>query len=351
MSAEGPQSDWPGPVIGYLAGTLPPLEHGGRVGWEHMFASAWQFGVMALVALGHAEEHGSGAWRIDTPRRPEVLPRWDDICRVVLCVATQTRAISYRLPDGSVYEPPRTGAQFTVRRINPEGQKPVVPAANIAAAYGLGPALAATDRDMAERAAQMEASGAAMAEWRKRAGVPASELDQRRETAVAPAVFPVLEALGLVRDGAWTAEAELVLWRAQPRAWDMAVEDDDRFRAGLERCLATMPQEIVETMHDRARITAEDVAAAVAWQEAHNGELHARQGRTVTAEGQLRGLVFRAESAMDDLFFEGWRLEDGWLSRAETSRALPLFHDPLARQMRAAAGAAMGLCFPMEVSR
>jgi pellino protein len=36
------------------------------------------------------------------------------------------------------------------------------------------------------------------------------------------------------------------------------------------------------------------------------------------------------------MFYRRWRLSDGWLSAEESQRALEIFHDPLAQNMRRA---------------
>ncbi|MEM6759702.1 MAG: hypothetical protein AAF601_09525 [Pseudomonadota bacterium] len=313
MTATGPHTDWPAPVIAYLAAALPRETGDGRDGWNDHAMTAWQFGCMALVALGQAQPEPWGAQRINTPKIPSPLPRWDDICWVVLSVMDQKRDIEYRTADGSRFETPRRAGQFVVRPIYPEGQEPRVPKPNIAAAFGCGPA------------------------------------------RVRPDLMAVLEALGLVADGRWTARAEKVMWRAQTRAWQMNIVEDHRFDAALQRCLETMPGDVVEHLRDLADITPHEIASDVARQEAANAELilqypaHAKFDRTVTPERQFRSLVFIATGDMDDLFFAGWRLSDGWLADDEAARALPLFHDPLARMMRGAALEALGIALPKEM--
>ncbi len=294
----------------YLMNTLPPR---GREGWEDMAMTAWQFGCEALVALGYAQEKKWGASRITPAEPPTDMPRWDDIAWVVINVMDQRRDISFRTADGSCYEPTRKPGQFVVTPIYAEGQEPVLPPPNIAAAHGLGPARVDAD------------------------------------------LLPLLEALGLVQDDQWTEAAEFVFWRDQPRAWEMAVTDDPRFEAGIKRCLQTMPTAIVATLQDLVIITPDDIAAAVERQEAANADLVKRfpaQGkfdRTVSPDGQFRTLISVAQDKMDWHFFRGWRFVDGWLSDRERERALPLFHDRLAQQMRDTTLSAMGLEFPTEM--
>lgn len=300
------------PTVGqFLMEAMPEYADGI---WDDMFSTPWQFSGMALAALGYAADGDHSAWhRLDPPTVPDQLPRWDDIAQVVLTVLLQRGEIEYRISDGSRHVRPPSPDQFVIRQIDPPPPEPPKP--NIAAAHGCGPASLAADR------------------------------------------MPLLEVLGLVADGAWTQDAELALWREQPRAWEMEVTADPRFHKGLDLCLSTMSEEVVETMHDLAEVTPEDVYAAVARQEQANAELirkypaQAKFDRTVTRDGQFHSLIFDAKHQMNDLFFAGWRLLEGWLAPTEQSRALPLFHDPLAMDMRKAAFTEMGLAFPAEVPR
>jgi hypothetical protein len=311
MSGQLAHDTWAKTVGEYLGSALPKNKE--RGGWYDMASSSWQFGCSALAALGLAERTDWGARPLAKPVSTDVEPRWDDICVVVLAVLSQRHEITYRQADGSVYTPPKPQGTVQWTIVYPEGQEPKVPAPNIAADHGCG---------------------------------PAHIVDEH---------LPLLKVLGLVADGAWTEQAEMVLWRRQPRAWDLNIIEDTRFGDGLAHCLETMPQDVVEAMSNLANITAEDVAVAVARQEAANADLiaqyplQARFDRTVTCDQEFRGLVFIAENQMNDLFFNGWRLEDGWLTDTEKRRALPLFHDPLAIQMRRAAFTEMGLAFPLEV--
>jgi hypothetical protein len=295
MTANGPASDWPAEVIGFLSRTLPA--RGASEGWQDMALTAYQVGCMALVALGQADETAWGAVPRDNPRLPPVLPRWDDVCVAVLRLARQQNLLAYRLPDGGVPQRATGGDGFVVVRVD----APPPPAPNVAAAHGLGPARAA------------------------------------------PEVLSVLGALGLVDRGAWTAAAETVLWRDQPKAWNLDVPSDLRFVEAVERALATMPDGVGAEMDRLVTITEEDVAAAVARSAAAHEEARARYGPKAriggspfTAERARRSLEFRRRNDLDWVFFRRWRLADGWLSPREADRALEVFHDRLAIAMRRA---------------
>ncbi len=49
-----------------------------------------------------------------------------------------------------------------------------------------------------------------------------------------------------------------------------------------------------------------------------------------------RSLVSVRRDELDSIFFRRWRLPDGWLTKKQAERALEIFHDPLAEQMRRA---------------
>lgn len=298
----------------YLMATLETIEtEDGVQAWYDYASSAQQFGCEALAALGYATREVWGATALPKAFMPDVMPRWDDVARTVLAMMDQFYQIEYRLADGTRDTPPDRTGQFIITPIYPEGQEPEVPSPNIAAANGLGPARLRDD------------------------------------------LLLLLDTLGLTSKGAWSKQAELVLWREQPREWSMDVPEDPRFVEGLDRCRTTMPHEITETLYDLVLITPAEITEAVARQEQANADTIARNpsqsksDRTVTREGRFRSLIRQAENEMDWLFFRLWRFNEGWLSDAEAKRALPLFHDPLAQQMRAATLTAMGLAFPQEM--
>ncbi|SFW99833.1 hypothetical protein SAMN04244548_00042 [Paracoccus pantotrophus] len=123
---------WTGPVIRFIEANLPILDPRGEE-WNHMCATAYQFGCEALAALGQAEETGRGASPLASPRLPEALPRWDDICVTVLSIANQCGRLSYRLPDGRESEEVAAWWGRCEDTVMP-------PPPNILALHGLGPA-------------------------------------------------------------------------------------------------------------------------------------------------------------------------------------------------------------------
>jgi hypothetical protein len=290
MFAEnGPSSVWPTVAANYLARNQQLSDDGKS--WDHSCTSAYQMSCEALAALGYAEETDRGAIPLKTPALPEILPRWDDVCVVVLKLADQRGQLQYRLQDGTVLRP--KGLTWSIRGAPPP------PTANINAAKGLGPAYAMPD------------------------------------------VQSVLQALGLVGNGTWTKIAETICWRDQPREWDIDFASDPRFIAATDAAANAMPGDIRDEMDRLAAITESDVAAALASMTAWNEEARAKYGpkaliRASTNERARRSVEAGRRYSLDWLFIRRWRLDDSWLTVEEAKRALEVFHDPLAIAMRRA---------------
>jgi hypothetical protein len=191
---------------------------------QHSYTSAWQMASEALDALGYAEETTWGFVLHETPVKPTVLPRWDDVSVVVLLVAEQAgrvRLAGYHAPD--VRTGPGTADELTLATI---------------------------------------------------------------------------EELGLVADGRWTDAATEVLWRVAPDESGADFRADDRLNRVLKE---TVPKDVVEEI---ARV------------------------REIRSE-----VVMRNE--LEFLFFERWRIDEGWLEDETGGRALAVFHDPLAAEAAA----------------
>jgi len=314
MTADGPNDDWTEEVIAFLSENLP--RYPGEQEWDHEFSSAFQMGCMAIVALGQAEETQSGAIPLKNPALPAVLPRWDDICVAVLSLANQCNKISYRLVNGNV--PPEQDSASGVRavlansdvkslengtvdfRVVPLGKQPPYPAPNIAANGSLGPAHAAPD------------------------------------------VLTVLKALGLVAGTHWSDRAELVFWREQPRAWKLDVLSDPRFAEAIQKAVETVPENIRNEIGRLVAITDEDIEACVESHRVAVAESRAKYGPNArilglkSSEQAWKTLEHVGRNKLDWLFYETWRLPDGWLTESQLKRRLKIFHDPLAIQMRRA---------------
>lgn len=293
MTADQTFSDWPSEAIRFLSEHLPVSDD--PEGWDHMCSSAYQMGCSALVALGHAKETEWGAVPLQNPRLPDVLPRWDDICVAVLSLAAQQNRLSYRQPDGSL--PPNEG--FVVIAIKGT-DIPELPAPNIAAAHGLGPA---------------HANAAAKS---------------------------VLQSLGLIAEDRWSEIAETVLWRSLTSAWNLDFTSDPRFTDAVERTIETMPAEIRSEMDRLLTITDADVDKAMAQSAANYREKRAKYGpkaklfEPFTAEQARSAIMSGRADQLDWLFYRRWRFADGWLTPTEAERAIEIFHDSLAVKMRCA---------------
>ena len=282
---------WIPRVIHLIEANLPVLDPRGEE-WDHMCTTPYQFGCDALIALGQAEETGSGARPLAHPRLPDILPRWDDICVTVLSLAHQRGLLSYRLPDG--HESPEAAAWWGRRA----GE--TMPPPNIMTSHGLGPAWAT------------------------------------------PEVLPVLCALGLVGSGQWTAAAEPVLWREEPPEWGLDITADHRFRQALDRAVNKMPDDIRRKLDRMVTITEADVTEGLIRREAHQEGLRAEHGANrvvclpLTRHSVHQGLIFLRIHDLDWQFFSNWRLSNGWLSPPERQRAMEIWHDSLAIHMRRA---------------
>ena len=73
-------------VARYLVANTPGASSGYL---DHGYETAWELACDALEALGYATDAPRGARLLPSPVSPAVLPRWDDICCVVLSVAEQ----------------------------------------------------------------------------------------------------------------------------------------------------------------------------------------------------------------------------------------------------------------------
>lgn len=294
MIGNASDSGWATEVVKFMSENIPRDFDNNH--WDHCSISAFQKGCEALIALGQAHESYWGAAPREDPELPRVLPRWDDMCIAVLKLGDQQDMIDYRLPDGSPLHP---AGDLSV--ISKNGRPfPPLPAPNIKATDGLGPA------------------------------------------HVGPKLLPVLQALGLIAGGSWTNDAETVLWRVQPRAWNMDVISDSRFQTAAQVAMETLPHDIRIEIDRLVAITDEDVTAELArntaWIEEHRAKFgpKARIIAPMTLDENHRSLITLRNGELDLIFLGHWRLPDGWLSEELAERTLGIFHDPLAIQMRRA---------------
>lgn len=290
MTEQGPVSGWATEVIDFLSCNLPSRGH--SKGWDHKSSTAYEIGCEALVALGYAEETKWGAKPLADPKCPSTLPRWDDICVAVLGLAQQQNKLSYLWPDDNEQRP-RSGYVVT-----PLGSQPTTLQPNISSTIELGPAYAASDS------------------------------------------MSVLLALGLIDRGRWTNHAETILWREQPRAWDLDYTADPRFEAAAQVAVDTVPNDIRKEIARLVVISDDDVEASIAQHKSAIEGLRRQYGPKVridrlrTPEETRRSLALLRRSELDWVFFRRWRLPDGWLNAQQAVLALEIFHDPLAIHMR-----------------
>lgn len=292
-----PVPNWTADVIEFLSRNIPPIDpHDPSKGWDHMFSTAYQVGCEALVALGQADEKVWGATPRANPQLPEVLPRWDDICIAVLWLSDQQNLLEYRLLNGDVPQQALSGGWVVTQK-----GATAPPPPNISSAHGLGPAYAKQE------------------------------------------VIAVWNSLGLVATGAWTKAAECILWRTQPREWRMDIASDPRFIKASIVAHESIPKDIGAEMDRIVTISDAEINAILAKQLsnykldlAKNGHNTLTTMRPPTRESVLRMLRFEFAHKLDWLFFRRWRFPDGWLTKNEASKALKIFHDPLAIEMRKA---------------
>lgn len=288
MSANGPNYDWPRAVIEFLRENLP-VDSRSPLRWSDSSMTAYQLGCDALVALGQAERFGPGALAKDRPKLPEILPRWDDICVTVLGLADVTFLHPGAPTPPETYQPIRT-ATYT----------------NVAAYKTADAARASTD------------------------------------------ILPLLAILGLTENGRWTEASETILWR-DADGWKPSHLNDVRFMKAVKIACETMPDDIDDEMDRLVTITDDDVeknAIRIRNVRDMNHANAKRRGQDVAPPeivppeielARARVSVEHSRSGeLDWLFYRRWRLSDGWLSDEETRRALEIFHDPLAQNMRRA---------------
>jgi hypothetical protein len=121
----------------------------------------------------------------------------------------------------------------------------------------------------------------------------------------------------------------------------MEVTSDQRFRDAVEQASATVPDDVRVEMGRLSSITEREVGeffaqSAKAHVERQSENPRASFDQPQTAERARMSLEFHRRLELDWLFFRRWRLPNGWLSPVETKRALQIFHDPLAIEMRRA---------------
>lgn len=110
-----------------------------------------------------------------------------------------------------------------------------------------------------------------------------------------PITEAVLDELGLISEGRWTETATEVLWRVAPEETGLDFRADARINRVLRDAV---PNDVVPEI-ERAR--------------------------------KVQGKIVR-KNELEHVFFEHWRLGEGWLKDQSGGRALAVFHDPVAAE-------------------
>ncbi len=103
-----------------------------------------------------------------------------------------------------------------------------------------------------------------------------------------------------------------------------------------------MPVDIRTEMDRLATISEANISAAVAQSAAHYDASRTKNGPGAriappfTYEQARDAVESGRRNDLDWMFFRRWRLPDGWLTPEDATRALEIFHDPLAIAMRRA---------------
>ncbi|NNH32470.1 DUF2442 domain-containing protein [Rhizobium sp. SEMIA 4085] len=269
---------WAGPVIDYLSHNIP---YNHEVGWEHYHMTAYEVGCLVLAALGQADEIDGGARPRLSPVLSDVPPRWDDISTAVIYVAAQNAQLQYR--------PFRNRVPSSKADAGDDSSEP-----NIAAANGVGPAYATSE------------------------------------------AYSVLEALGLVREERWTKAAETVLWRDNPREWNLEFTSDARFIMAAFDAAAAIPEDIRSQIDTIVAATSEETTRVVQTPNLENEGKSDFPPDAVPPKRLRSMLEDSRRHHLDVLFFRRWRFSDGWLSANEAKSTLEIHHDALAISMRKA---------------
>jgi hypothetical protein len=278
------KATWTDSVVTFLLASLPGDS---RQGWDHRYITAYQIGCEALAALGYAKETDWGAVALPAPVTPPSMPRWDDVSTTLLKLAYQNGTIRYGQDDDGDWQPLFSdGGDLSETVTSPKG--------------------------LADVSMTVE-------------------------------VVDVLRRVGIVRGNEWTQAAETSLWRAAPGNWTGDFSAEDRFVAAAVAAVDEMPDDIRSEFHRLLTVNADDVAEWRRISAEHSGDLKRQFGsrailmRPERSDEEVRRTLHRLRvSDFDWLFYERWRLEDGWLSVDEAGRALAVFNDPLAMKMREA---------------
>ncbi len=288
-------------------------------------SSAQQFGCMALVKMGVADERSYGCELLyapeEAPMRVAGESLWlPDAAHVMLALAEQFGDLHFDRPQ-------RRAAKGAMAQYDITGKRGEEEEESVNPFKALYPELfAAAEETM--RLAQRKAE--------RMLAIPAIY-----EGAAAGKCSPeVLEALGMIgwiAAGRWTAASEIGLWRVGAVE---GFEQTAQFEGAVEKCVADLPEDVLEAVtriHEGPDAEVLDAKAAQIRETVERFNKRRRREHELSDEDirtrAIGSWQRNAEWDLDHFFFARWRMRTGWDS---DEKLLPLFHDPVARAMRKA---------------
>lgn len=290
--------------------------------------TAWQFGAMALVAMGVAEKRRYGCdltvSAADVADRIDPAGLWlGDALVVLLAMAAQARDLVWDKPT------PRKAGQFEIRPVGGwEAYRETLKTAEV-------------PEDMPEpmrsnmrRALEMQKAAIKRADAR----IEVAPLPGVHAARVAPEIHEALVSEGYVAGGAWTALARVALWRSG----DLPIPDAQaaRIAAQAQQGLSDDVAKAIEAvwapppMDDIERRAREWYAREEAWLARMSAAARERVRGPKTLQEVCEVLLRRwpddATGIVNTHVQSRWRPTLGWNSDAAL---LPLFHDRLAAKI------------------
>lgn len=293
-----------------------PAEGAERRELRDYASSAQQFGCMALVRMGVAEERPYGCELLYAPEEASAHIREEalwlpDAAHVMLALAEQFADLRFDRPQ-------RPAAKWAMTQYEIKGKRDGEAEDSFNAFKTLYPELFAAMEEAKRRAERM---------------VVIPPIYERAAAAKSsPEVLEALGMIGWVKAGRWTAASEIGLWRIGAVE---GFEQTAQFEGALEKCITGLPEDVRKAVN---RIqSGPDEAAVGAGISRIRKSLERRTeqnpGDEVLQERAIESWQRNAEWDLDHFFFARWRMQTGWDS---DEKLLPLFHDPLTRAIRKA---------------
>ncbi len=290
-------------------------------------SSAQQFGCMALVKMGVADERSYGCELLyapeEAPMRVAGESLWlPDAAHVMLALAEQFGDLHFDKPRRLAAKGAIAGFKIVTKPTS-ETDEEAQEAANIFKARH--PELfAAAEETM--RLAQRKAE--------RMVAIPAI-YEGAAAGKCSPQVLEALRMIGWIAAVRWTAASEIGLWRVGAVA---GFEQTAQFEGAVEKCVADLPEDVLEAVTrihdgpDEAAVEAGAVRIRTSF-ENRRGRGKATPGDEDLRERAVDSWRRKAEWDLDHSFFARWRMQTGW---DNDEKLLPLFHDPVAQAMRRA---------------